>query len=146
MFADNLFKFGDRDGSGTNALLQHPLAAVQLPDGRVLVADSYNHKLKASRCLVWSVRCALKPASSCCVCAERCNHGVSKGAQGFAAIQASLFRYVRLRLPGVTRLVWEKHISTLPSNEMSRISLTSSVDPVLFSSATFDCHQQAVTV
>lgn len=49
MFSDNLFKFGDRDGSGTDALLQHPLAVAALPNGRLLVADSYNHKLKVQQ-------------------------------------------------------------------------------------------------
>ena len=34
------------DGSGTDALLQHPLAVLALADGTVLVADSYNHRLK----------------------------------------------------------------------------------------------------
>ncbi|GJP46592.1 hypothetical protein CLOM_g5865 [Closterium sp. NIES-68] len=45
-FAENLFKFGDRDGSTSRALLQHPLGALSLADGTVLVADSYNHKIK----------------------------------------------------------------------------------------------------
>ena len=35
-----------RDGSGADALLQHPLAVLALADGTVLVADSYNHRLK----------------------------------------------------------------------------------------------------
>ncbi|CAL5223491.1 g6016 [Coccomyxa viridis] len=46
LFAENLFRFGDKDGSGTNALLQHPLAVLALTDGSVIVADSYNHRLK----------------------------------------------------------------------------------------------------
>eukprot|EP00884_Botryococcus_braunii_P006329 jgi/Botrbrau1/15698/Bobra.4_1s0071.2 len=46
MFADNLFRFGDREGSGTDALLQHPLAVSVGEDGLVYVADSYNHKIK----------------------------------------------------------------------------------------------------
>ena len=48
LFADNLFRFGDKDGSGTGAQLQHPLAVLALPSGQVVVADSYNHKLKVS--------------------------------------------------------------------------------------------------
>ncbi|KAI7838239.1 hypothetical protein COHA_007984 [Chlorella ohadii] len=46
MFSDNLFRFGDKDGSGSDALLQHPLAVLTAPDGKVYVADSYNHRLK----------------------------------------------------------------------------------------------------
>ena len=40
-----LFDFGDRDGSGEGVRLQHPLGlAVQ--DGRIYIADTYNHKIK----------------------------------------------------------------------------------------------------
>jgi NHL repeat len=41
----DLFDFGDRDGTGDNVRLQHPLGLVLL-DGRVLIADTYNHKIK----------------------------------------------------------------------------------------------------
>ncbi len=37
-----LFDFGHRDGPAAQALLQHPLGVVALPDGRVAVADTYN--------------------------------------------------------------------------------------------------------
>ena len=41
----NLFQFGDLDGVGTGALLQHPLAVVS--DGELLyIADTYNSKIK----------------------------------------------------------------------------------------------------
>jgi len=52
LFSDNLFKFGDKDGMGANASLQHPLAvAASLSSGSsskttAWVADSYNHRLK----------------------------------------------------------------------------------------------------
>jgi sugar lactone lactonase YvrE len=43
----NLFDFGDIDGTGTAARLQHPLGIVWDPLGeRLLVADTYNSKLK----------------------------------------------------------------------------------------------------
>ena len=41
-----LFDFGDVDGLGEAVRLQHPLC-VAVADGRVWVADTYNHKLKA---------------------------------------------------------------------------------------------------
>lgn len=41
-----LFDFGDRDGTGDEARLQHPQAVALHDDGRVLVADSYNDSLK----------------------------------------------------------------------------------------------------
>ena len=40
-----LFNFGDRDGAGDAARLQHPLG-VLFHDGGLFVADSYNHKIK----------------------------------------------------------------------------------------------------
>jgi thiol-disulfide isomerase/thioredoxin len=41
----NLFDFGDHDGTGDGARLQHPLG-IAMHEGRVLVADTYNHKIK----------------------------------------------------------------------------------------------------
>jgi len=42
----SLFEFGDIDGAGSNARLQHPLG-LAYDDGKVFVADTYNHKIKA---------------------------------------------------------------------------------------------------
>lgn len=45
-FFQNLFAFGDKDGKGVDAKLQHPLAVCIHNDGQtLLVADSYNHKV-----------------------------------------------------------------------------------------------------
>jgi DNA-binding beta-propeller fold protein YncE len=41
----DLFDFGDKDGSGDAARLQHPLG-VAVHDGRVIIADTYNHRIK----------------------------------------------------------------------------------------------------
>jgi thiol-disulfide isomerase/thioredoxin len=41
----DLFEFGDRDGQGDDVRLQHPLG-LALYDGRLFIADTYNHKLK----------------------------------------------------------------------------------------------------
>lgn len=41
----DLYEFGDRDGEGDDVRLQHPLGVV-LYDGKVLIADTYNHKIK----------------------------------------------------------------------------------------------------
>ena len=42
----DLFEFGDADGKGDRARFQHPLA-VAVDGNRVLIADTYNHKIKA---------------------------------------------------------------------------------------------------
>ena len=42
----NLFAFGDLDGEGRAAKLQHPLGVAVDELGVVYVVDSYNHKLK----------------------------------------------------------------------------------------------------
>ncbi len=41
----DLFEFGDLDGVGDAVRLQHPLG-LTARDGRVLIADTYNHKIK----------------------------------------------------------------------------------------------------
>ena len=41
----DLFEFGDTDGQGDDVRLQHPLGVVA-HEGRVLIADTYNHKIK----------------------------------------------------------------------------------------------------
>lgn len=46
-FFKNLFAFGDVDGAGTNAKLQHPLGVAWDKKRSLLyVADSYNHKVR----------------------------------------------------------------------------------------------------
>ena len=41
----NLFEFGDQDGYGDQVRLQHPLGVLSFDD-RILIADTYNHKIK----------------------------------------------------------------------------------------------------
>lgn len=41
-----LFDFGDQDGVGTAALLQHPLGVTRALDGMLYIADTYNSKIK----------------------------------------------------------------------------------------------------
>ncbi len=44
---DNLFDFGDMDGSAGTSRLQHPLGVAGGADGTVYVADTYNSRIKA---------------------------------------------------------------------------------------------------
>ncbi|KAI4374057.1 hypothetical protein MLD38_012100 [Melastoma candidum] len=46
LFSENLFRFGDHDGKGSDVLLQHPLGVLYAKNGQVYIADSYNHKIK----------------------------------------------------------------------------------------------------
>src|SRR5438552_1352431 len=41
----DLFEFGDKDGTGDSVRLQHPLG-ISFWQGRLLIADTYNHKIK----------------------------------------------------------------------------------------------------
>lgn len=41
-----LFDFGHVDGMADQALLQHPLGVIELPDGNVLIADTYNRAIR----------------------------------------------------------------------------------------------------
>ena len=41
----DLFEFGDVDGEGDDVRLQHPLGVVE-HDGKIMIADTYNHKIK----------------------------------------------------------------------------------------------------
>ncbi len=45
LVGEDLFAFGDVDGSGARVRLQHPLG-VEYADGALLIADTYNHKVK----------------------------------------------------------------------------------------------------
>lgn len=46
LIGTGLHDFGDRDGSFEQAQLQHPLGVATLPNGDLMIADTYNHKLK----------------------------------------------------------------------------------------------------
>ena len=59
----DLFEFGDVDGAGDAVRLQHPLG-LAMHDGRVVIADTYNHKIKLldpSTGKVWTLAGTGKP-------------------------------------------------------------------------------------
>ena len=45
LIGEGLFEFGDKDGTGPDARIQHALGVVA-HDGKVIIADTYNNKLK----------------------------------------------------------------------------------------------------
>ncbi|QDT29462.1 thioredoxin-like domain-containing protein [Gimesia panareensis] len=51
----SLFEFGDKDGVGMHARLQHPLG-VLYDNGRLFIADTYNHKLKTEDLKTFEVK------------------------------------------------------------------------------------------
>ena len=46
LVGSGLFDFGFQDGIAASAQLQHPLGVAALDDGRLVVADTYNHRLR----------------------------------------------------------------------------------------------------
>ncbi|CAL1289430.1 unnamed protein product [Larinioides sclopetarius] len=42
----DLFQYGDKDGSGYDVKLQHPLGICVVDEAKIYIADSYNHKIK----------------------------------------------------------------------------------------------------
>jgi len=47
IFLGNLSAFGDRDGFGSGARLQMPMGICSAPEDKLLVADSYNNKIRS---------------------------------------------------------------------------------------------------
>ncbi|KAF8786346.1 NHL repeat-containing protein 2 [Argiope bruennichi] len=45
-FVIDLFQYGDKDGSGYDVKLQHPLGICAADEATIYIADSYNHKIK----------------------------------------------------------------------------------------------------
>jgi hypothetical protein len=80
-----LFDFGDRDGEGDAVEMQHQQAVALHPDGRLLVADSYNDALK------WSTRPRAAPRRGCADCTSR---AASRSATGWCT------------WPTPTRIAW----------------------------------------
>ena len=55
LVGEDLFEFGDVDGSGARVRLQHPLG-IAYANGALLIADTYNHKIKRLDLTTQSVR------------------------------------------------------------------------------------------
>mmetsp|Transcript_39122 Transcript_39122/g.155048 ORF Transcript_39122/g.155048 Transcript_39122/m.155048 type:complete len:132 (+) Transcript_39122:1913-2308(+) len=47
IFLGNLSAFGDRDGFGSGVRLQMPMGICSAPEDKLLVADSYNNKIRS---------------------------------------------------------------------------------------------------
>ena len=74
----DLFSYGDKDGKGTEARLQHPLGVASISADKLYIADSYNHKIK----LVTELASKTPVCSTCPV-----------EGQGFILSHFSCFRF-----------------------------------------------------
>lgn len=91
-----LYEFGHVDGSGDQALLQHPLGSVVLPDGSVAIADSYNGAIRRYNPVtnqVTTLHRGLKEPSDIAVVGEG-DH------TKLAVVESSANRVTILSLPG----------------------------------------------
>jgi thiol-disulfide isomerase/thioredoxin len=107
-----LFDFGHVDGPAAEALLQHPLGVAALPDGSVLVADTYNgavRRFDPSTSTVSTVDSGLAEPSDIVVTA----------AGEVVVVESAAHRLTRLA-PGVVKTVTgERHKTERPASPLS---------------------------
>jgi len=84
-----LFDFGDKDGAANTALLQHALGVSLAPDGKLFVADTYNHKIKV-----------VDPANS----SAKTLAGTGKSGTGMAGEPLQLFEPASVSTGSATEL------------------------------------------
>ena len=108
-----LFDFGDRDGPREEALLQHCVGIACDGDGRVVVADTYNHKLRRVDRSTGEVRSLAadfhEPAGIAWDAARR----------GWIVADTNAHQLVRLSVDGATRATIE--ITSAPTPRLGRI-------------------------
>ncbi|MFJ6573906.1 NHL domain-containing thioredoxin family protein [Streptomyces sp. NPDC091292] len=93
-----LFDFGHRDGAAGQALLQHPLGVTALPDGSVVVSDTYNHALRRydpATGEVTTLATDLREPSD----AVLVGGGTGAGVPEIVVVESGRHRLTRLRLP-----------------------------------------------
>jgi thiol-disulfide isomerase/thioredoxin len=92
-----LFDFGHRDGPAEDALLQHPLGVILLPDGSVAVLDTYNDAVRrydpATRQVSTLATGLREPSGAVLVPGQ---HG---GRPDLVVVESAAHRLTRLRLP-----------------------------------------------
>ncbi|MGL6074069.1 MAG: thioredoxin-like domain-containing protein [Fimbriiglobus sp.] len=104
-----LFDFGDQDGIGTKAKLQHALA-VSFHDGKVYVADTYNSKIKTIDPKTKEVKTLLggeEPGTKAPLFDEPAGMSIAGGKAYIADTNAHRVRVVDLATKAVTTLKLE---------------------------------------
>jgi thiol-disulfide isomerase/thioredoxin len=108
-----LFDFGLVDGAGAQALMQHPLGVCALPDGSVLVADTYNGAIRQFRDgVVSTVDTGLAEPSD-----------IVATAAGIVVVESAAHRLVRLA-PQAVRVKEQKHTVKRPPSELAPGEIT----------------------
>jgi thiol-disulfide isomerase/thioredoxin len=112
-----LFDFGHVDGPAKEALLQHPLGVAGLPDGSVLVADTYNGAVRwydPSTETVSTVDSGLAEPSDVLVTA----------AGDVLVVESAAHRLTRLAPGVVTTVAGERHRTERPPSRVAPGELT----------------------
>ncbi len=112
-----LFDFGHVDGPAAEALLQHPLGVAALPDGSVLVADTYNGAVRRYDPAAGEVSTVDSGL------AEPSDVLVTAGGDVFV-VESAAHRLTRLA-PGVVKTVGgERHRTERPASPVAPGELT----------------------
>jgi thiol-disulfide isomerase/thioredoxin len=107
-----LFDFGHVDGPAAGALLQHPLGVGALPDGSVLVADTYNGAVRhfdPATGTVSTVDTGLSEPSDVLV----------TGDGAVLVVESGAHRLVRLAPGAVRTVAGERHRTERPSSPLA---------------------------
>ncbi|QJY47637.1 NHL domain-containing thioredoxin family protein [Pseudonocardia broussonetiae] len=115
-----LFDFGHRDGDAGQALLQHPLGVAVLPDGSVVVADTYNGALRrydpAARTVSTLARDLREPSD------------VLVDGDTLVVVESAAHRLVRVPVPASTRVDGAAHRVRRARTDLAPGALTLHVD------------------
>lgn len=115
-----LFDFGHRDGDAGQALLQHPLGVAVLPDGSVVVADTYNGALRrydpATRAVSTLARDLREPSD------------VLVDGDTLVVVESAAHRLVRVPVPASTRVDGAAHRVRRARTDLAPGALTLHVD------------------
>lgn len=109
-----LFDFGHVDGPADEALLQHPLGLVPLPDGSIAVCDTYNGALRVfdptTRTVATLVAGLQEPSDAV----------VTPDGTALLVVESAAHRVTRVPLPDdVVRHVGDRHRTRRPSMDLA---------------------------